>query len=850
MNRNHFWKLVLILLVVAWSYFQFTPIKDQDLVTYFRNRAIKRDERFTQIFTNALALQKVAPDRGYANLLAATGTNDLTTYFPFFEAQAESHPTIFILNKLQREAAGRVKLGIDLAGGTSFLVEMDTNRIELDTNKVASADSTRAALDQAIDVLRKRVDRFGVAEPVIQPEGNNRIRIQLPGLSEAATAEARTNIQKAAYLEFRMVNEDNKNLLEQGIVPPGYELLTKSVTSKDGRSKQVERYLVKKRPEMVGGISRAIVTRDNIGRPEIAFTLENKAAETFGRITRDNVGHLMAIVLDGELQTAPRINSAIEQGSGVIEGDYSEAEAFNLANVLENPLKTPVHIIETSAVDPTLGKDSITSGIKASLYGIIAVAGFMAAYYFLAGLIADVALIINVIILLGVMCSFGTTLTLPGIAGVVLTIGMAVDANVLIFERIREESAKGKSLRGALQAGYDRAFGTIFDSHVTTLISSVILIFMGTGPVKGFGVTLTIGVAASLFTALVVTRLIFDFLIFKDIIKSVPMLHLIPATLKLDFMKLAVPAFAASWLLILIGLSYGGFVRGHNVFGVEFVGGETMTLSLDQQHKIGVDEIRKKASEVSGTEVIVGYQKNPSTGIDSLLITTRLPEKAGSQIANTSTKVVEALQQQFPAANFKPLSTASVGPTVGQEIQETAIIASLLAMFGILVYVAFRYEFSFAVGAVVAIIHDVLMTIGIYFLSGRELNATTVAAILTIIGFSINDTIVIFDRIREDLKMGVRGTFREVINQALNQTLSRTLITSGTVFLATLSLYVFGGGVINDFAFTFLIGILTGTYSSIYIASALVLWWHKGQRPTIGNAAVTVENAPTEKAAA
>ena len=848
MNRNHFWKLVLIVLVVAWSYFQFTPMNDRDLVTYFRERAIKRDETFKQIFAKAQELQKAAPDRGYANLLIAAGTNDLTTYFPFYEAQNESHPTQVILNKLQREAAGRVKRGIDLAGGTSFLVEMDTNSlVELGTNKVASADSTTAALNQAIEVLRKRVDRFGVAEPVIQPEGNNRIRIQLPGLSESATAEARTNIQKAAFLQFRMVHEDSKNLLEQGIIPPGYELLTKTITLKNGKQ-QAEKYLVNKRAEMVGGIQRAIVTRDNIGRPEIAFTLESAAAQKFGQITSGNVGRLLAIVLDGELQTAPRINSAIEAGNGVIEGDYSEQEAFNLANVLENPLKTPVHIIETSAVDPTLGKDSITSGIKASIYGIIAVAAFMAVYYFLAGLVANVALILNVIILLGVMCSFGTTLTLPGIAGVVLTIGMAVDANVLIFERIREESAKGKSLRGALQAGYDRAFGTIFDSHVTTLISSIILIFMGTGPIKGFGVTLTIGVAASLFTALVVTRLIFDFLIHKDIVKSVPMLHLIPATLKLNFMKLAVPAFIASWLIIVIGLSYGIFVRGHNVFGVEFVGGETVTLSFDQAHKVEVDKLREAATKAGAGEVIVGYQRDISTATDNLRITTRLSEKAGPQVANTSAKVVADLKQQFPAANFNVLSTASVGPTVGQEIQETAIIASLLALFGILVYVAFRYEFSFAVGAVVAIIHDVLMTIGIYFLSGRELNATTVAAILTIIGFSINDTIVIFDRIREDLKMGVRGTFKEVINQALNQTLSRTLITSGTVFIATSSLYIFGGGVINDFAFTFLIGIITGTYSSIYIASALVLWWHKGQRPSLASTAVAVEQAAVEKA--
>src|SRR6185437_5113871 len=239
----------------------------------------------------------------------------------------------------------------------------------------------------------------------------------------------------------------------------------------------------------------------------------------------------------------------------------------------------------------------------------------------------------------------------------------------------------------------------------------------------------------------------------------------------------------------------------------------------------------------------VSYQKNLSTGLDTLQVTAR--ESAKGDNAAVADTIFQALTQKFPDAHFgnKPLSVSQEGPIVGEEIQQTAVIASLLAMFGILIYVAFRYEFSFAVGAVVAIIHDVLMTLGWYFLANRELNATTVAAVLTIIGFSINDTIVIFDRIREDLRLGVRGSFRELMNQALNQTLSRTIITSGTVFLATLSLFIFGGGEINDFAFTFLIGIITGTYSSIYIASALVLWWHKGQRPAIGASLVAVQNA-------
>ncbi len=833
MNRNNFGRFIFIILVVLWSLYEVYPPNARNLVEVFRERAVNRDAEFSKIVERAAALDKAQPQRAFGDLVEAIGTNDIAQYFPFFSATNQTHPTTFILNQLQREAQGRIKLGLDLQGGTSFLVEMDTNRLE-------NVSDTKTALSQAVEVLRKRVDKFGVAEPVIQPEGNNRILIQLPGLSQAEQENAKVTIQKVAFLEFCIVHEDSQNLIAQGITPPGYQILTHVRTSQNGAT-QVEKYLVRKKPDMVGGIKSAVVTRDNIGRPEIAFQLNSEASDTFSKITRDNVGRQLAVVLDGELQTAPVIRSQID-GNGVIEGDYTEQEAFTLANVLENPLKTPVHIISQNDVDPTLGRDSIRSGIKASIIGIILVAAFMLVYYLLAGLVANVALMLNIIILLGVLCSIGATLTLPGIAGVVLTIGMAVDANVLIYERIREELAAGKSMRGALSAGYDKAFSTIFDSNLTTLISSVILIFMGTGPVKGFGVTLTIGVCVSLFTSLVVTRLIFDWLLAKDILKKLPMLHIVRGA-KIDFMRWAVPAFAASWLLILIGNSYGIFWRGTDVLGVEFAGGDTITMNFDQAHKIGVDKLRTAAAKASSGEVLVAYQRNLSTGTDTLRVSVR--NFGGGESGSISDKVAAQLKQDFPEADFKVLSIDRVGPTVGKEIQETAVLSSLLAMFGILVYVAFRYEFSFAVGAVVAIIHDVFMTLGWYFLTGRELNGTTVAAVLTIIGFSINDTIVIFDRIREDLKLGVRGTFKDVMNQALNQTLSRTIITAGTVFLATLSLYIFGGGVINDFAFTFLVGILTGTYSSIYIASALVLWWHKGQRPSIGASQVAVQDVAT-----
>ena len=563
---------------------------------------------------------------------------------------------------------------------------------------------------------------------------------------------AKETIQKVAYLEFKIVHPESKDWVAKGIAPPGYQILTYTKTTEQGAT-ETHSFLVKKKPEMIGGISRAIVSRDDLGSPEIDFVLDSAHAQIFARVTKQYQGRELAIVLDGELQSAPRIQTPIETGSGRITGQFTEQEAFTLRNVLENPLQTPVQIVSSSEVDPTLGNDSIRSGIKASIIGVTFVVAFMLVYYLLAGVVANAALMLNIVILLGVMCSIGTTLSLPGIAGVVLTIGMAVDANVLIYERIREELTAGKSMRGALAAGYNKAFGTIFDSNLTTLISSVILIFMGTGPVKGFGVTLTIGVTVSMFTALVVTRLIFDWLLAKNILKSLPMLHLVRGA-KYDFMRWAVPAFAASWLLILVGNGYGIFVRGYDVLGVEFAGGESLVLNFDQGHKVEVDKLRAAATKASGSDVLLSYQRDVSTGKDTLLVTTRTSGKAAVQ-ENVGDKVITELKSAFPDAKFNVIGRDVVGPTVGQEIQQTAVLSALLAMLGILVYVAFRYEFSFAVGAVIAIVHDILMNLGCYFLTGlfgegRQLNGTTIAAILTIIGFSINDTIVIFDRIRED----------------------------------------------------------------------------------------------------
>ncbi len=840
MKKPKFW-WALIVFLVAWSLWSMYPPSNENLITTFNDQAdqSKVDATFKQIVERAKAAESANPDphRQFGELMTAIGTNNIQTYFPYIDVRNEERPTYTLLNMLQRKAAGKIKLGLDLQGGTQFLVSLDTNHmmtVDTNGNKVAPMESAerQRLVTQAAEVLRRRVDNLGVAEPVIQPAGENHILIQLPGLTQANQDEAKANIQKAAYLEFRMVHHDSDQLIKDGIVEPGYEVLKMKRTNPDG-TVGLQSFLVQKK--LADGLTgkyvkRAYPNRNPVNNePVVDLQFNSEGAEKFFDVTSQHVGEELAIVLDGELYSAPRINEPIRGNCEISGGNMDINEAITIANILENPLETPVHIDEMRQVDPTLGKDSISSGVRAALYGTFFVALFMALYYHRCGVIADSAMILNLVILLGVMCSIGTTLTLPGIAGIVLTVGMAVDANVLIYERLREEMAQNKSMRGAVSAAYSRAFTVIFDSHTTTLISAIILIYLGTGPVKGFGVTLTIGVALSLFTSLVMTRLIFDFLLSRGWLNKIGMAHLIRNN-NWDFMKWAKPAFIASWTIILVGMCYGIFVRGENVMGVDFAGGDSVTMSYQQNQRVDVDKLRTALAKVGDAQI--QYQK----GADQELLKVVAPYGKGGDVTN-------ALMSSFPSAGFHQIGHETVGATVGTDVKKSAIIASFLSLFGILIYVAFRYEFSFSVGAVLAVIHDVFMTLGIFFLSGRQLSAPIVAAILTIIGFSVNDTIVIFDRIREDLKLGVRGSFKDVMNIALNQTLSRTLITSGTVFIATFSLYLFGGGVINDFAFTFLVGIVTGTYSSIYIASALVLWWHKGERPKSASQVVMEEGA-------
>ena len=592
---------LLVAFLVLGSLWEMYPLSNRSLIAEFAKRADYNslDTNFTSITNRAWNLQKERPDpsREFNDLLEAIGTNDIQKYFPYNNVKGQENPTYALLNVLQKKAAGKIHLGLDLQGGTEFRVSLGTNHVSAtDTNHaVGNVSAERQRLiSQAITILRNRVDSMGVAEPVITPAGENEISIQLPGLSQAAQDEARIKIQKAAFLEFRLVDPQMGEHMQQTppYIPAGFEVLR--MKTKDANDNiQYYNYIVEKKP--ANGLTGKYIksawanTDPNSGQPEVLIKFDKEGGEKFGQFTKAHVLDRMAIVLDGQIQTAPVINEPIMGGSCSISGSMDLSEAISTANMLENPLETPVKIVAMSQISPTLGTDSIHSGVLSAVAGTLLVVLFMAVYYHRCGLIADFAMVLNLVITLGIMCAIGTTLSLPGIAGIVLTVGMAVDANVLIYERLREEMSLGKSMKGAISAAYSRAFATIFDSHTTTLISAIILIWMGTGPVKGFGVTLTIGVALSLFTALVVTRLIFDFLLNRGWLNKVGMLHIIKNP-EWDFMKWTKLSYIASAVIIVIGMGYGIFGRGAQVMGPEFAGGDSVTLNFT--NKVDLDQVR------------------------------------------------------------------------------------------------------------------------------------------------------------------------------------------------------------------------------------------------------------------
>lgn len=777
---------------------------------------------------------------------------------------------------------------------------MAAEQVEAEVRKTLDGAQSRA-----LEVLRNRVDSLGIAEPIIYPTKDNRIIIQLPGIDAAKRKDAEKAITSAAFLEFRMVHKRNSEMVDQlfakDLAPEGYRIVRLSKGTyyardlsvpdtaidevfrarlgkwqtpeadyefmlekvEEDNQKVFRPCYVKRRADLTGEVLKsAAVDYQTMGTPVVDLAFDSKGAKIFANLTADYAPggaknpnqdkyRQLAIVLDKTLYSAPRINEPIPSGRAEISGSFSVPEAMLLANILNaGSLPAPVKIIERRTVDPSLGADSISSGIKAGVYGCVAILVLMAAYYLMSGLLANVALLLNVILLpLGAVTVAGflgmlfgglqgskgvslPVLTLPGIAGIALAIGMAVDANVLIFERMREELRAGKGYKAAVDAGFTRAFTAIFDSNMTTIITAVIMFAVGTGAVRGYAITLTAGLLINLYTSVLVTRMCFDAIGSRTAdTKWLKMLSIIRET-KIDFIGLWKYALTVSIVLIVVSWSLmisHGLKDRTTVLGVDFTGGTSLALSFDQ--KPSVEDIRSTLDAGGVRDSMIQYQGAMEGGSKEVLLV-----KVATM--GEADQGVKALTEKFPQANFKVMQQDDVGPQVGRELKKKGFWALALAMIAMVIYIGIRFEFGFGLGAVVATVHDAAMVIGVCHLFGFQLNMTIMAAVLTIIGYSVNDTIVIFDRIRENLRLVRNQSFKDICNLSVNQTLARTLLTNFYTFISILFLLFMGGGAIKDFSFAMFVGMIAGTYSTVYIATPIVLMWYRFKTPDLGSKSI------------
>ena len=812
--------------------------------------------------------------------------------------------------------AEKVRLGLDLNGGTSFTLGVDTEKLaesiiaakpELAEHpeKVQEmiAKTLEGCDDRIIQVIRRRVDSMGTNEPVIQGMKNHRLLVQLPGADEKTRKEAKASLQNAAFLEFRLTHPKNDQLvaklLSKDVAPEGYKKAGNGyardtnwaeLSKKPGYAARLARFeapdarysfmledngdgtyspnfIARSTDPRVTGedlISSAVERDPTTGSLAIGFRLSSEGGRKFSTLTRNYKAHgpknptdrgrQLAIILDDQLISAPVIQSEIGS-SGQITGRFDAKSAKKLSDELNaGALPAPMKILAETTVAPTVGEDAIHAGLVAAALGFCLVAIFMFIYYWMAGLVADIALFLDIALLptalvfvaniLGVfahdpaMGGGGSmqlpVLTMPGIAGLVLSLGMAVDANVLIFERIREEFNAGKAAGEAVRNGYGRAFTAIFDSNLTTIITGIILFIVGTGPVRGFAIMLTAGVVLSMFTAVVVTRLVFDHCVDKNRMKPFKMLHFFKNP-KFDFMKVTKFTVGGSFAIIAVSLAIFAMRFVNNkaaVLSVDLTGGTSIVYNLKNEAKPAVADIRAALNDFDNAAVI---QYQQGVGDATLLVKTgETAETAKGQALenkDVGAYVTKLLQEKFPQAEITAASVDEVGSMVGADLKKSGTYAVLFSLIAILLYVGFRFQFGFGLGALVALAHDALISIGLFSLCGRQISLIVITAVLTIIGYSVNDTVVVFDRIREMLRHDKKLSFYDLCNASVNACLSRTVITSVTTFFAVLALFAFGDGSIFDFALIMLIGVIAGTFSSVFIATPIMFWWYRGKRP-------------------
>lgn len=849
-------------------------------------------------------------------------------------SQDSYHNLFFESFKKERKKAGRdIKLASSqIFGNAKMGGIIGTNTTDDEVQKQISA-KIRSAVSDAKRIIEQRIDKFGVAQPVVQQiENTGRIIVELPGIQD--TERVKKLLQSTAKLEFWKLDstvapffqninllhqkenesknskgvkrdakkdtisnkkdtikksslEDKANLKEKITATKSVRSLFVSIGAGDAVARivdtaKINQYLrspaarqvltgrsrydlflwdakpLQTNPEQIvlyglegnrqgkatldgNVVQTAKNIRSQYGQVQVNLEMTTPGAKQWARVTKANIGNRLAIVLDGQVYSAPLVKDEMNTGNASITGHFSDTEAKDLADILNaGKLPASTRIVQAEVVGPSLGKESIDSGLVSFGVALLVVLIWMIFYYSSAGIIADISLAANLIFILGVLISIHGVLTLPGIAGIVLTIGMAVDANVLIFDRIREEIWKGKNKQQAIKDGYNFALSSILDANVTTFLTAIILGVFGSGPIKGFAVTLGIGIITSLISSLILSRLLIE--LYPKINFSFPMNKNWFMNTKIKFLEKRKAAYLISGALILIGL-VSLFTKGLDL-GVDFIGGRTYTLQFTQ--RIKSDELTSNLTKLFVDDNGKTYMPQVKTlGTDNKVkIITKylIDEKDDTKVDE---KIFDILYQGTRAylppkmtreefakggenKKYGVLSYNKVGPTIADDIKQEAILAVGFALAVIFLYILIRFrKWQFSAGAVAALFHDTLIVLGIFSLAkdilpfSLEIDQAFIAAILTVIGYSLNDTVVVFDRIREHLYENRSMPFGKLINFALNNTLSRTINTSLTTLIVILIIFIFGGDTIRAFMFALIIGIGVGTYSSLYIASPI-----------------------------
>lgn len=695
-------------------------------------------------------------------------------------------------------------------------IETNANQIAISLKNNYLQTQFKQAIEQSIEIIRKRIDEVGVAEPSIQKIGANRIMVQLPGMQHPG--ELRNLLGKTAKLTFHFVDTN----ADKSDPPIGVSVLP-------AFKENSTTYAIKDEIALDGNTLTDAHAFEDMSMPggmvKILFKLNNDGANIFREITQQNIGQPFAIVLDGKVLTAPTIQGVIPNGSGEISGSFTMPEAMQISALLRaGALPAPLTVVEEHTVGPDLGAHAINMGLYTGIIGFILVAIFMFLLYGSWGLIADLALALHTVLTFSALSLLGATLTLPGIAGIILGIGVAVDANILINERIKEEARRGISALAAVERGFNYAFATIVDANVTAIIATILLYYYGSGPVRGFAITMGLGVVISMFTDVTLVRLIMLWLIKRKKLKHIeiaPFIKILPNETKFKFMNARFIGIAISIVLSLSSI-FLMFKPGLN-YGIDFKGGIQMLVTSTE--KLDLEKLRKDLSTLNIGEI--SLQKVEEN--NGVLI--HIEKQPGAELAQTKTadKARDAIAKIYPKITFD--STEIIGPKVSGELAKSGFMAVIIASLATTIYIWWRFEWFFAIGAIITLILDVTKMVGFFVLFKIDFNLTAIAAMLTIVGYSINDKVVVYDRMRENLRTHKNKPLRQIIDMSINQVFVRCLFTSIATILAMLPMAIWGGIAVYNFSIPVIMGVIIATSSSIFIAAPILLflgnWWQK-----------------------